>query len=80
MSEKNVAIAEEYVIFQQDLTKDYLQLKPMGTASSISQARAICKLFNETDGDVKKGIHTYIISCTKVKGGDVDVKCESCNS
>lgn len=63
-----LSIPEQYIIYQQDLSKDYLELKIMGTVKSIEEARTMCKVFNETDNDVVKGKHTYIFTCEKLKG------------
>lgn len=65
---ERVAIPEIYEIYQQDLTKDYLSLIPMGFVRTIEEARAMCKVFSDVDEDVSKGRHTYLIRCSKLKG------------
>lgn len=42
-----VAIPLYYEIYQQDLLHDYIDLKLLGTARTIEEARMCCKLFRE---------------------------------
>jgi len=63
-----ISVPEEYTIYQQDLSQTHLQLKIMGTVKTIEEARNMCKVFNEVDKEVLQGKHTYIFTCTKVKG------------
>ena len=62
------SIPEEYVIYQQDLSKDYLQLRIMGVVRTISEARTMCKVFSDADGHTKDGTHSYTFICNKLKG------------
>lgn len=63
-----LAIPEEFDIYQQDLTKDYLQLRFMGKVYSIQEARAMCKVFQEQDKLAQDGHHSYVFVCKKLKG------------
>lgn len=42
-----IAIPLYYEIYQQDLISDYIDLKLLGTARTIEEARMCCKLFRE---------------------------------
>ena len=42
-----VAIPLYYEIYQQDLINEYIDLKLLGTARTIEEARMCCKLFRE---------------------------------
>ena len=44
-----LAIPERYEVWQQDLTKDYLCLTPMGYVRTQSEARNMLKVFNACD-------------------------------
>ncbi len=66
--EGNIAVAEVYDIFCQDLTKQYLAIELMAWCETMAQAKAIVKLFNETDKFVLEGKHTYLIICRKLQG------------
>lgn len=68
MENEEVSIPEEYIIYQQDLSKDYLQLKIMGVVRSIDEARTMCKVFSDTDKHTKDGTHSYTFICNKLKG------------
>lgn len=49
MSEQNaqVAVPLYYEIYMQDLISEYIDLKPIGMARTIDEARMCCKLFRE---------------------------------
>lgn len=68
MENEEVSIPEEYIIYQQDLSKDCLQLKIMGVVRSIDEARTMCKVFSDTDVHTKDGTHSYTFICNKLKG------------
>ena len=42
-----IAIPLYYEIYQQDLISDYIDLKLLGTARTIEEARTCCQLFRE---------------------------------
>lgn len=44
---QELAIPLYYEIYQQDLLHDYIDLKLLGTARTIEEARMCCKLFRE---------------------------------
>lgn len=45
--ENQIAIPLYYEIYQQDLIHDYIDLKLLGTARTIEEARMCCKLLRE---------------------------------
>lgn len=68
-TQKKIAIPERFDIFQQDLTKNYLSLQYFGFVLSITEARTMCRVLNETDiQEVKAGHHTYIFMCGEMQG------------
>lgn len=64
----NISIPERYKIFRQDLTKTYLAIQEMGYVRSFSEAKTMCKVFNETDPAVKVGQATYVFICDRLQG------------
>jgi len=64
----DIAIPEKYEIYMQDLSKQYIDLKPMGFVKTIEEAQTMCKVFAECDAETKKGLHTYLFRCVAMKG------------
>lgn len=64
---QDIAIPQEYTIFRQDLTKDYLQVEKMGFLHSFNEAIGMCKVFNETDKDVLTGKCNYFLVCSEIQ-------------
>ena len=73
---RQIAVPLYYEIYQQDLISDYIDLKLLGTARTIEEARTCCNLFREAiETAYERGLGDMRSRCTVffrpvLKGGD----------
>ena len=76
MSNTKLAIPLYYEIYMQDLAHEYIDLKPLGIARTVEEARTCCNLFREAiNTSQERGIGDLRSRCTVIfrpvlKGGE----------
>ena len=65
MNNSQIAIPLYYEIYQQDLIHDFIDLKLLGTARTIEEARTCCNLFREAiETSQARGLDNLRNRCT----------------